>query len=166
MTMDQCYKLRFRTTIWNTYNRETRSNTLPSSGGTRSKTTPSSKAGISKVKNVKWGKPCYSYACLIALAIKSSNNCAVPIDQIYCFICEHFPYYQTVDAQWKKDIMHDLYKSGFFIEYLYNAPSCQVLSKSNLIFMFTKTFQDDFGRSIQITFLKQYIFPMPTVWIS
>ena len=116
MTMDQCYKLRFRTTIWNTYNRETRSNTLPSSGGTRSKTTPSSKAGISKVKNVKWGKPCYSYACLIALAIKSSNNCAVPIDQIYCFICEHFPYYQTVDAQWKKDIMHDLYKSEFFIE--------------------------------------------------
>ena len=45
-----------------------------------------------------------------------SHNHNHHADQSHCFICEHFPYHQTVDAQWKKDIMHDLYKSGFFIE--------------------------------------------------
>jgi len=67
-----------------------------------------------KSKKAEWPKPSYSYTCLITLAIKNSPKGALPVKQIYKFICEHFPYYQTAPIRWKNCVRHNLCQSNFF----------------------------------------------------
>lgn len=43
-------------------------------------------------------KPPYSFSSLIFMAIESSPNKALPVKDIYAWIVEHFPYYQTAPS--------------------------------------------------------------------
>jgi forkhead box protein N len=67
-----------------------------------------------KTKKAEWTKPSYSYTCLITLAIKNSHAGALPVKQIYKFICEHFPFYQSAPIRWKNCVRHNLCQSNFF----------------------------------------------------
>ena len=47
------------------------------------------------------GKPGYSYANLISLAINSSPEKRMTLSDIYAWICENFPYYKHAGGGWK-----------------------------------------------------------------
>ncbi|RWS29193.1 forkhead box protein N3-like protein, partial [Leptotrombidium deliense] len=53
-------------------------------------------------------KPPYSFSSLIFMAIESSANKALPVKDIYAWIVEHFPYYQTAPNGWKNTVRHNL----------------------------------------------------------
>ncbi|RWS17742.1 hypothetical protein B4U79_02523, partial [Dinothrombium tinctorium] len=53
-------------------------------------------------------KPPYSFSSLIFMAIESSPNKALPVKDIYAWIIEHFPYYQTAPNGWKNTVRHNL----------------------------------------------------------
>lgn len=47
------------------------------------------------------GKPGYSYANLISLAINSSPERRMTLSEIYTWICDNFPYYRQAGGGWK-----------------------------------------------------------------
>ena len=49
-------------------------------------------------------KPPYSYAALIAFAINSTSRRRMTLNDIYTWICNHFPYYREAGTGWK--VMH------------------------------------------------------------
>ncbi|GMS83424.1 hypothetical protein PENTCL1PPCAC_5599, partial [Pristionchus entomophagus] len=55
-----------------------------------------------------------SYSNLVALALKSSATGQLYVNEIYSFICEHFPYYRTANPGWKNSVRHILSCSGTF----------------------------------------------------
>ncbi|XP_061605987.1 forkhead box protein R1 isoform X2 [Phyllopteryx taeniolatus] len=61
-----------------------------------------------------WPRPPVNYCILIALALKSSHNGSLRVQQIYNFTREHFPFFQTAPDGWKNTIRHNLcFNSSF-----------------------------------------------------
>nr|CAB3254113.1 transcription factor protein [Phallusia mammillata] len=64
----------------------------------------------------KDGKPPYSYANLITLAINSSDKKKMTLSEIYKWICENYPYYNDAGNGWKNSIRHNLSLNKCFMK--------------------------------------------------
>ncbi|KAF4523871.1 hypothetical protein B566_EDAN010189 [Ephemera danica] len=53
-------------------------------------------------------KPPYSFSCLIFMAIEDSLQRALPVKDIYAWILDHFPYFQSAPTGWKNSVRHNL----------------------------------------------------------
>nr|XP_019962301.1 PREDICTED: forkhead box protein N5-like isoform X1 [Paralichthys olivaceus] len=62
----------------------------------------------------RWPRPPVNYCILIALALNSSHSGSLKVQQIYNFIREHFPFFQTAPDGWKNTIRHNLCFSNSF----------------------------------------------------
>ena len=54
------------------------------------------------------GKPPYSFASLIFMAIEASPSKCLPVKDIYTWIITHFPYYRSAAPAWKNSVRHNL----------------------------------------------------------
>jgi len=61
-------------------------------------------------------KPDASYAQLIDIAIQQSPDSKLTLSEIYAFIEDHFPYYQTAGESWRNSIRHILTLNPLFIK--------------------------------------------------
>ncbi|KAL5266789.1 hypothetical protein ACHWQZ_G003990 [Mnemiopsis leidyi] len=53
-------------------------------------------------------KPVFSYACLIAMALKHSPERRLPVNEIYNYLQWEFPYFRTAPEGWKNSVRHNL----------------------------------------------------------
>ncbi|XP_030007752.1 forkhead box protein N1 isoform X2 [Sphaeramia orbicularis] len=53
-------------------------------------------------------KPIYSYSILIFMALRNSKTGSLPVNEIYSFMTEHFPYFKTAPDGWKNSVRHNL----------------------------------------------------------
>ncbi|MGH0162426.1 UNVERIFIED_CONTAM: hypothetical protein FKN15_055396 [Acipenser sinensis] len=61
-------------------------------------------------------RPPYSYSELIKLAINSIPEKQLPLQQIYAWVEEHFPYYKyDANPGWKNSIRHSLSMQDIFV---------------------------------------------------
>ena len=65
---------------------------------------PSGHDGSKNGANGPDGKPPYSYANLIMLAINSSKSKMMTLSEIYQWICDNFSYYRDAGNGWKVSI--------------------------------------------------------------
>ncbi|KAJ3285453.1 Forkhead box protein J2 [Borealophlyctis nickersoniae] len=61
------------------------------------------------------GKPPYSYATLITYAIATSGDKQMTLNDIYNWVLENFPYFQTAGNGWKNSIRHNLSLNKAFV---------------------------------------------------
>ena len=61
-------------------------------------------------------KPPFSYVALAALALCHSGQAALPINQIYSFIRERFPYYRRHTGRWQNSLRHCLSYNDCFVK--------------------------------------------------
>lgn len=67
----------------------------------------SMKATVAQYQPTK--RPNYTFSCLTFLAIESSAKKRLSVKDIYAWIIDHFPYYQSVPSgSWKNSIRHNL----------------------------------------------------------
>ncbi|KTG42631.1 hypothetical protein cypCar_00009888 [Cyprinus carpio] len=66
------------------------------------------------LKNGGWPRPPVNYCILIAMALSSSRNGSLNVQQIYNFTREHFPFFLTAPDGWKNTIRHNLCFSNSF----------------------------------------------------
>jgi hypothetical protein len=59
------------------------------------------KQGDMHVEKNTEGKPPYSYAMLIRYAIENSPNKKLTLSEIYAWVTEHYPFYNTAGNGWK-----------------------------------------------------------------
>ncbi|XP_043243043.1 forkhead box protein N3-like isoform X1 [Amphibalanus amphitrite] len=59
-------------------------------------------------------KPPYSFSCMIFMAIEDSRYKALPVREIYTWIEQHFPFYQSAAVGWKNSVRHNLSLSKCF----------------------------------------------------
>lgn len=65
---------------------------------------------------IKHAKPAYSYASMIRLAISSSPNGKMTLNEIYTYICNAFPYYKEAGKGWMNSIRHNLSLNKCFMK--------------------------------------------------
>ncbi|XP_014359434.2 forkhead box protein J3 [Papilio machaon] len=71
------------------------------------------KENLNKIKHTK---PAYSYASMIRLAISSSPNGKMTLNEIYNYICNAFPYYKEAGKGWMNSIRHNLSLNKCFMK--------------------------------------------------
>ncbi|XP_030077345.1 forkhead box protein R1 isoform X2 [Microcaecilia unicolor] len=62
----------------------------------------------------EWLRPPINYCSLISLALSNSRDGSLNVQQIYKFVWEHFPFFQTAPDGWKNTIRHNLCFSSSF----------------------------------------------------
>ncbi|KAF0990885.1 hypothetical protein HZS_1311 [Henneguya salminicola] len=56
----------------------------------------------------RFGKPVFSYSCLIALALRHSELGSLPVNEIYKYMQDNFPYFKNAPDGWKNSVRHNL----------------------------------------------------------
>ena len=74
----------------------------------------SNNANASMQENCVHTKPAYSYAFLIALALKNNTRDNMQVGEVYKFITKHFPYYRNAPSEWQNSVRHCLHFNNFF----------------------------------------------------
>lgn len=69
-----------------------------------------------ETNKIKHAKPAYSYASMIRLAISSSPNGKMTLNEIYTYICNAFPYYKEAGKGWMNSIRHNLSLNKCFMK--------------------------------------------------
>jgi forkhead box protein N len=59
-------------------------------------------------------KPPYSFPCMVGMALMSAPSRSMTVCDIYGFMMEHFPYFQTAKAGWKNSVRHNLSLNKYF----------------------------------------------------
>jgi len=69
--------------------------------------------------NINWAvaselKPPHNYATMIYMAVRSTPNAKVTLNDVYLYIQRHFQYYRVANPGWKNSIRHNLTQNKFF----------------------------------------------------
>ncbi|XP_061449286.1 forkhead box protein R1 [Rhineura floridana] len=89
--------------------------------GTRGPTQAIWKAKVLRFRSRKlkrtlggWPRPPLNYCILISLALSSSVDSSLTVQEIYQFTRQHFPFFRTAPEGWKNTIRHNLCFSSSF----------------------------------------------------
>ncbi|XP_070621899.1 forkhead box protein R1 [Erythrolamprus reginae] len=80
----------------------------PQAKGTRSRSSRKLRAPES------WPRPPLNYCILISLALSSSADSSLTVQEIYRFTRHHFPFFRTAPEGWKNTVRHNLCFSSSF----------------------------------------------------